>query len=68
MILNKKVLEEIQEGEELEKEVFERLASLGEICAYRHNGFWKSMTTFKDNRDLNKLWKDGKAYWKVWMD
>lgn len=68
MILNKKVLEEIHEGEDLEKEVFERLVSLGEICAYKHKGFWKSMTTFKDNQDLNKLWNDGKAYWKVWMD
>ena len=68
MVLNKKALEQIQEGDDLEKEVFERLVGLGEICAYKHDGFWKSMTTFKDNQDLNKLWDDGKAYWKVWVD
>lgn len=49
----------------LEKEPFERLAAEGELMAYRHDGFWKCMDTFKDNVELNEIWDAG-APWKVW--
>lgn len=49
----------------LEKEPFERLASDGELKAFRHQGFWKCMDTFKDNVELNEIWENG-APWKVW--
>lgn len=49
----------------LEKEPFERLAADGELKAFRHQGFWKCMDTFKDNVELNEIWENG-APWKVW--
>jgi glucose-1-phosphate cytidylyltransferase len=49
----------------LENEPFERLAAEGELMAYRHDGFWKCMDTFKDNVELNEIWDAG-APWKVW--
>jgi glucose-1-phosphate cytidylyltransferase len=49
----------------LEKEPFESLAAEGELMAYRHDGFWKCMDTFKDNVELNEIWDAG-APWKVW--
>ena len=49
----------------LEKEPFEKLAVEGELMAYRHDGFWKCMDTFKDNLELNEIWDAG-APWKVW--
>ncbi len=49
----------------LEREPFERLASEGQLMAYRHDGFWKCMDTFKDNVELNEIWDAG-APWKVW--
>ena len=49
----------------LEKEPFERLAADGELMAYRHDGFWKCMDTFKDNVELNEIWDSG-APWKIW--
>lgn len=49
----------------LEKEPFERLAAEGELMAFRHDGFWKCMDTFKDNIELNEIWGAG-APWKVW--
>jgi glucose-1-phosphate cytidylyltransferase len=49
----------------LEKEPFERLAAEGELMAFRHDGFWKCMDTFKDNVELNEIWDAG-APWKVW--
>jgi glucose-1-phosphate cytidylyltransferase len=49
----------------LEREPFEQLAQSQQLMAYRHNGFWKCMDTYKDNIELNELWTDSPA-WKVW--
>jgi len=44
----------------------ENLARAGKMHAYRHRGFWKPMDTLRDNSELNELWDNGKAPWKVW--
>jgi len=49
----------------LEREPLTRLANEGQLMAYRHRGFWKCMDTYKDNLELEQLWKDG-APWKTW--
>ena len=46
----------------------ERLAGEGQLCAYRHDGFWQSMDTLRDVRLLNAAWDNGQAPWKVWND
>ena len=50
----------------LERQPFEALSKNGEMMAYRHDGFWKCMDTFKDSLEFEQLWKDG-ASWKVWQ-
>jgi glucose-1-phosphate cytidylyltransferase len=50
----------------LEREILERLAADGELMAYRHDGFFYAMDTFREYQYLNDLWKDGRAPWKVW--
>lgn len=42
-----------------------KLAQDGELCAYRHNGFWQPMDTLRDKMVLEDLWRTG-APWKVW--
>lgn len=49
-----------------EKEPLETLAKQNELIAYKHHGFWKCMDTLKDKNDLNKLWEENKAPWKIW--
>jgi glucose-1-phosphate cytidylyltransferase len=49
-----------------ERDPLEKLASTGELTAYRHNGFWKAMDTLRDKIDLNAMWESGRAPWKVW--
>jgi len=44
----------------------ERLASAGELMAFRHNGFWQPMDTMRDRIHLEQLWESGQARWKVW--
>ena len=49
----------------LEREPLARLAAEGQLMAYQHRGFWKCMDTYKDNIELDELWKLG-APWKTW--
>jgi len=49
-----------------EREPLESLAKSGELCAYRHNGFWKCMDTLRDKKTLNTLWNKEIAPWKIW--
>ncbi len=51
------------QGEDLEREVLPALGAAGELYAYRHAGFWKSMDTYKDALDLSALSKDGRHPW-----
>jgi glucose-1-phosphate cytidylyltransferase len=50
----------------LEREPLERLAGDGELCGYRHAGFWDCMDTYKDAILLNDLWDGGAPPWRVW--
>lgn len=42
------------------------LAKNGELCAYKHTGFWQCMDTLRDKIALNDLWDKNTAPWKVW--
>lgn len=46
----------------------EHLARDLQLVAYKHNGFFLGMDTYKEHVYLNQLWKQGKAPWKVWED
>ena len=49
----------------LEREPLERLAADGGLHAYRHEGFWACMDTYKDAVRLNDLWAAGDAPWRA---
>ena len=59
-------LEHIGPGSVLEREPLESLAAAGQLRAFRHDGFWECMDTYKDAVELNDLWEQGRAPWKVW--
>lgn len=65
MVLDKKIFDYIGYGE-LEKEIFKKLSEQKKIAAYKHKGGWRAMNTLKDNIELNFLWNNGKAFWKIW--
>lgn len=44
----------------------ERLTTNNELVAYRHKGFWKCMDALRDKIELEELWKNNEAKWKVW--
>lgn len=48
-----------------EQTPLEKLAAMGELVAFRHDGFWQPMDTLRDKLYLEELWRDG-APWKCW--
>ena len=50
----------------LERDPLAELAQRGELRAFRHEGFWDCMDTYKDAVLLNDLWAADQAPWKLW--
>jgi glucose-1-phosphate cytidylyltransferase len=50
-----------------EREPLERLAIDGQLMAYRHDGFFYAMDTYREYQHLNDLWNTGSAPWTVWQ-
>jgi glucose-1-phosphate cytidylyltransferase len=63
-----KVFDYIKGGNDtvFEQEPLKDLAEDGHIFTYKHNGFWRPMDSLKDKNDLNKLWNNNQAQWKIW--
>ncbi|MDR3429051.1 MULTISPECIES: glucose-1-phosphate cytidylyltransferase [Silvimonas] len=68
MACRPEVFDFIKEGDStiFERAPLEQLAAQGKLMAYRHHGFWKCMDTLRDKIQLNHMWDQGNAPWKVW--
>jgi len=64
-VFSKEIFRYIHDNDILEKDTFVRLIKDRNLNAYKHNGFWECMDTYKDNLRLNQLWLEGKAPWAV---
>jgi len=60
------VLGYLDEESVLEREPLARLAGDGQLAAFRHEGFWDCMDTYKDAVVLGDLWAAGQAPWRIW--
>jgi glucose-1-phosphate cytidylyltransferase len=49
----------------LENEPLQQLASENQLAAYKHEGFWQPMDTFRESKMLNELWESGSAPWRI---
>ena len=47
----------------LEKEPLEKVASIGQLNAFKHEGFWQCMDSVRDRNYLEDLWVKGDAPW-----
>jgi glucose-1-phosphate cytidylyltransferase len=65
-VFESEVFDYLDEDCVLEQAPLEKLASLGELMAYRHEGFWQPMDTYREFVMLNEIWDSGHAPWKVW--
>jgi len=55
-VFNRRVFDQ-WDGKNLERDILPAVAQRGELHMYRHYGFWRSMDTYKDQQELNELWR-----------
>ena len=48
----------------LEREPLERATKMGELMAFKHEGFWQCMDTKRDRDNLEQMWQQGNALWE----
>ena len=67
MVLEPKIFDFIEGDTTIfEKEPLEKAANLGELVAYKHDGYWQCMDTKREMEKLEELWDSGNAPWKSW--
>ncbi|MHA8072219.1 glucose-1-phosphate cytidylyltransferase [Aquirufa ecclesiirivi] len=54
------------ENVQWEKGPLQHIAKDHQLAAFKHNGFWKPMDALRDRIELESLWKNDLAKWKVW--
>lgn len=54
------------DDDSLEVTLLEKLATQGQLSAYRHEGFWQCADTLRDLNYMRDQWNGGTAPWKVW--
>lgn len=64
-VMRRTIFDFMQTGEELVREPFQRLIQNDALMAYKYQGFWQCMDTFKDKQRLEEL-NQTEAPWKVW--
>lgn len=68
MVLEPTVFNYLEGDDEIfEQRPLEKLVADGQLAAYRHSGFWQCMDTQRDKMQLEELWREGRAPWKVWQ-
>ena len=65
-VLRKDIFRYIEEGEELVEQPFQRLIEERKLFAYKYQGFWSAMDTFKDKITFDRMYALGQAPWEVW--
>lgn len=61
--LRPQIFDYMREGEELVMEPFQRLIADGKLMTWKYLGFWEAMDTFKDWKNLEDMYHDGRRPW-----
>jgi len=51
----------------LEQGPLRSLAKNGQLSAYKHEGFWRPMDTYRESKELNELFNHGAGPWVNWL-
>jgi glucose-1-phosphate cytidylyltransferase len=55
-VLRREIFDYMNDGEELVQEPFQRLAAERRLLAYKYDGFWACMDTFKEKQLLEDMY------------
>ena len=65
-VFRKDIFQYMKDREELLHEPFQRLVEQEQLLAYKYDGFWAAMDTFKDKQMLDDIYASGRAPLNVW--
>jgi glucose-1-phosphate cytidylyltransferase len=65
-VFKREIFDYLKDGEELVEEPFQRLIGLEQLIAYRHEGFWACLDTFKDKQAFDDMNARGHVPWQIW--
>jgi glucose-1-phosphate cytidylyltransferase len=65
-VLRNRVFDYMNDGDELVEEPFRRLAAERRLVAYKYDGFWACMDTFREKQLLEDMYTRGQVPWEVW--
>jgi glucose-1-phosphate cytidylyltransferase len=65
-VFRREIFQYMKQGEELVEAPFRRLISEQQLIAYRHDGFWACMDTYKERQELEDMFARENAPWAVW--
>ncbi len=51
---------------QFEKGPLIEITKSNQVASFKHKGFWKCMDALRDKIELEELWKNGSAPWKIW--
>lgn len=60
------IFDYLRHGADLVMDAFQQLLAENQLLAYRYDGFWQSMDTFRDKQRLEDMHARGDAPWEVW--
>ena len=66
-VFNKRIFDYLDDNVVLEQRPLHSLAEDGELALYPHPGFWKSVDTYREWQQLNRMWESGERPWAVWQ-
>ena len=67
MVLEPEVFDYIEgDNTVFEKEPMEHIVKMGQLAAYKFDGYWQCMDTKREKEKLEVLWENGNAPWKKW--
>jgi glucose-1-phosphate cytidylyltransferase len=67
-VLRREIFDFMEAGDELVEAPFGRLIQKQRLTAYRHDGFFVCMDTFKERQTLEDLYAGGRAPWTLWSE
>jgi glucose-1-phosphate cytidylyltransferase len=67
-IFNKDIFNVLKRDSILETDALVSLAEVGQVNAYKHDGYWQPMDTYREAQLLNEMWHLGNAPWKKYVN
>lgn len=65
-VLRKEIFDYINPDDDFVHDTLQRLVDMRELVAYKYDGFWASLDTYKDKQMLDDLCERNNLFWEKW--